>query len=336
MRMAKQIVIGTIACGFTALAGLTACGSDGLPSGAAAQVGTTVIPRSSIGHVMVGRVAISRSAANKPSYWPSDVSGCVKSEQRRDAGQAPARLRAECKRKRKRAEISAVRLLIQGRWYELDARARGVKSSEKTLTLARASRHSGVSQADLRDATRIYFLRIVLTRNLLAKAAAVPQSEIDQYFKDHRERFAAPAQYTIDAMAARDRPRAEKAAAELRRGRSSAQAVRALHDRGVTVIPDGVGSTDDRKAIRQKASTLKRGDVAVVRISQGWVAFSLAAISPAHSMSRDEAAPEITNELVAKRQAQALKAYRLELRDRYSGQTTCAGEYEDVVPECQS
>ena len=131
-------------CLFAGWVGIAAlalgCGEDpDLPAGAAARVGDHVVTQSSVNHAAVGRVAINHSAETAPPYWPTDLKGCLATLGKRSGnrGAGSDDVEQRCERQRDRARIGALRLLIQGRWYELEARRRGI-SIPDTRSLVRS------------------------------------------------------------------------------------------------------------------------------------------------------------------------------------------------------
>ena len=334
-----------VRCASIAIAGLAlaiSSGCDGsdksdLPSGIAARVGDGVITEAAVRHAVIGQVAVRHSEENQPPYWASDVQGCVRTRAARSSSAAVSReeLERQCRQDRDRARVAALRLLIQGRWYRLEARRRGVAPLPvKQEYVVRASLHSGVQPRDLADVIKIFGLRTFLAP---APGSLPSASEIRRYYEAHRDRYVTHAQQLIEAVVAPTQAVARDVAAGLRRRASAKKLAARYRGAGVTrPFTDTYLSTlaAEDAAVPKTASRLGRGGVGMVRVSDGWYVMKVAYDIPSKQQTLEQARSKVEQDLQARDLQASIDALTAKLRDRYRGVTKCAEGYE--VPDCES
>lgn len=148
---------------------LGGCGDDDpgadLPAGVVAKVRDHAITQDALDRATVGRLALRHSAATMPSYLPADIAGCVKSIEDEPASKDASReeLQQRCEQARDRQQAAALRLLIQGRWYRLNAEQRGVSiPAEQKGAAASVAAHAGVKAAYVRELVEGVQLQFVI------------------------------------------------------------------------------------------------------------------------------------------------------------------------------
>lgn len=337
--MRKMIGCCAIAAVFLALA--AGCGGEqgtDLPPGVIAKVGDDAITRAALDRVIVGQVAIKNSAGAQPPYWASDIDGCVATQGRRPATRdlSPAELKQRCERERDRARTAAVRLLIQGRWYEREARRQHVAIPVPN-GLAAVSAHSGVDQKYLAEAQRILLVRGLVGPRWGVEPPPFPRAALVRHYESDREHYRSSAQQLIEAVLAPTPAQARAMAAQLRRGRPARELARQYKNRGIKLpFTDNLLSTlaAGNARLVKMASRVRKGEVAVLKERRGWFVFKVVVDRPAEQLSFDEARSNVALDLWARRGREDVEAYNAKLRSRYQDDTVCARGYE--VPECKS
>lgn len=264
----------------------SACGEsdEELPPGVAARVADRTVSTSALDRAAIGAIAIEHSAATVPPYWPVDVEGCMASKRKTQASSVSAqRLRERCNAERKRARAHALSLLIQGRWYELEARRRGIEIPTTTKQADFAANHARTDSKNLVDVARIYTLRLQLGPKPTSIPTEFSPKEIERYFTVHRKRYYTGSQRFVEALVAPTKPLANEVADAFRRGQQLPEVARRYRAEGVTRPYAGhLQNTiaTGRKALQRKALPLDRGDVGIVEDPQGWYVFRVGATLP--------------------------------------------------------
>lgn len=197
-----------------------------------------------------------------------------------------------------------------------------------------AAQHAGVKAAYLRDVVRVHSLLFVVTPKPSAKPASYSQAEIAAYYKAHRTRYITEDKRFIDAVVTRTRTQAERAAAQLKRGRAAKRIVAEAKGESVTLPFEGPLITllagDAR--LQLAARRVPRGDVAILKDPRGWFVFRVDSVLLPEQQSLEEASSLVTQELDARRAREERDQYNERLRSRYGEDTVCADGHE--VPEC--
>lgn len=310
-----------------------------LPAGGVAQVGTTVITRAELDRATVGAAAIRRSARAKPPYWASDVRGCVVTQRKRSVGEgmSDAELKQRCEQERDRAHAAALRLLIQGQWYEREARRRGISIATTDAIVRERSAHSGVRPAELAGVIRAYTARLLVLPKPPTTPPSFSSDEIASYYRSHRRRYLTSSQQLIEAVLTGDRAHAREMATGLRQGRSARALARRYEDEGVRLpFSDNLRSTlaENNAELEKLAGQLRRGGVGMVKEPRGWFVFKVVIDLPSRQQSLQEASSNVAQDLQARRQRALREKYDARLRAQYGDETVCADGYD--IAECGS
>ena len=179
-------LVALCALGASSLGG---CGDDDpgadLPAGVVAKVRDHAITQDALDRATVGRLALRHSAATMPPYLPADIAGCVKSVEDEPASKDASReeLQQRCEQARDRQQAAALRLLIQGQWYRLDAEQRGVSvPAEQKAAAASVAAHAGVKTAYVRELVESIQLKFVIgTRLTEGRSGGDPKKLLASY-----------------------------------------------------------------------------------------------------------------------------------------------------------
>lgn len=311
------------------------CGDEtDLSSGVLAEVAGRDITQAAVDRVMVGTLAIGRTAETMPAYSPSDVNGCVAADvARATPPMSRAERRQRCERRRERRADAALRLLIQGRWYALEAKRRGlaVPTTRGQARVAGAS--AGVETEDLLAVTRIRLLRDQLAPRPFSVPVRFSDRQLKREYVNHRTRYAVRESRYIRAVVADTHGKARRVAALLARS-TPESVVRTLGDGGLHLPFTGLLSTTATpSSVHDQAGRLSPGGVAIARTPEGWYVLRLVQIAPGYRQSFDEATPAVAQDLQIRREREALETFNATLRSRYADDTACAPSYE--IAACQ-
>lgn len=310
----------------------TGCGEDEPFEGALAQVRDNAITRTDVERAMVGQLARRHSAATMPPYLPTDLKGCVTIRRKRSTEDL-SEIERRCGQERDEGELAALRFLIHSQWYELEAHRRGIAiptGKEAALSL---SSHAGVDVSDVLAITTAAQLELALLPQGPADEPALSSERVTAYYRAHRTRYASEDKRYISAIIAQTRKRAEAAAAQLHRGLAPKRIV--TIGKGLTIPFEGpqvtllVGDAGLQRAARR----VSRGDVGILKDSQGWYIFRVEMVLPARQQTLKEATAQVRTDIEARLNRERLKTYHARLHSRYKDDTICASGYE--LPDCR-
>lgn len=317
----------------TALGG---CGDDDLPAGVAAEVRGRSITEKAIDHAVIGRIAIGTSSKSPPAYWPADIEGCVEAA-RRESVDGPSRTEAEaaCKRAHARHRIAALRLLIHGEWYQLEARRRGLRLPSAAAGARAASMHAGVTQADMRDVARAFDASDLLLLQDPPPAATFTSAEIARYYERHRELYAPPPLRLAQALIMPTRREAQAVLTQFDRGLAWAVVVRRYGRQGVRPSMSGLVSTSTMQDVTLRDAVDERGpgEGGIVKVARGWYVFRvLRVLSSAEQSSLEEVTGQIRYDLTTRYNRRMRNRFNARLGETYRADTVCAERYR--LPDC--
>ncbi len=311
---------------------LLGCGEKELPAGIVAQVEERPITQAQLGHAMIGRLAPSSGRVSRP-YQPGDVEGCIAAERRgSDADLDPKAARLRCSEQRDRDQRAALRLLIQGRWYALEAKRRGMAIPTFHGFARVWGTNAGVDPKNMYEVTEFSALRVRLVQNSKLRPT-VSDAEARRYYLAHREHYAIPEDRRVEAVRTRTRAQADRAAALMSSGHPLDQTVRRSATSEVTLPYEGAKSTSELDPATQRiVRRLRVGGVALSKRAVGWSVLRLQTVTPPRTPSFEEARVEVMSDRQEQEFEQATKRLNQSLREKYGSSTLCARDHD--VPEC--
>jgi PPIC-type PPIASE domain len=313
----------------TALAG---CGDDDdLPSGVAAEVRGKPITEEAIEHAVVGRLAIKTSTKSAPAYWPADIKGCVEARTSRPS-EAPsaADAKRDCERSHARHRIAALRLLIHGRWYQLEARKKGLRLPSTAAGARAAAKHAGVSVADMRDVAQAFDASDLL---LLQDPPPLPrftQAQIKRQYDQHRERYAPPPMRLIQALIMPSREQAQAVRAAFDSGTPWPAVLKRFGPQGTKPTTTGLTSTTTMQnaSLVQAVNARDRGEAGIGKVPSGWYVFRvMRVVSSAEQQSLAQVSGRVEYDLTTRYQRRMRNRFNAKLRETYKSDTVCADRY---------
>lgn len=319
------------------LATASGCGDESLPPGIVAKVRDHGITKTALNRAVIGRKALTLPNTTPPPYWPGDIRGCVttKRRERSRAGDVgPKQIRALCRQESSRARRAALRLLIHGEWFKLEAERRGLTIPTLLRVTSNGSAGGGAGHR-----TMLGILTVRASQNIVGPRPSTAKdfsaSEIKDHYSAHRNRYREDDTWLVQGVVSPTRSVARAAAARLRAGRSAAQTAHRLQSRGVRQAFPGTGSIWAHAVsprIVKAAAQLDVGGVGTMKDPRGWLTLEVQALKPAHHEPLTVVATGVAQELSARRDRTRRAKFIAKLRARYQSSTVCASEYE--VAEC--
>lgn len=351
-------LVAAALCG-TALA---ACGSEPLPDGTVARVGSATVERSQFERwvAVASRPASGAAAAvfDPPRFRRCALVTARALRKRVRAGTAvpgAEQLRGLCERSYRRLRARVMRAVVGASWMEGEARRRGIPVSDvevrRRVLLARRGRAPG-TQSDpgfrlawsgLFAVDQAYWVRMTLLAEKLharvLRGAGTPsRAEVAAYYRAHRSQYALSPRRDVLVVEASTRDRAEAARRALEAGESfSAVAPRWSIDRTtnrrggrLVAIQRGLrGPGFDRAVFSARKGVL----VGPVSTPLGFAVVKVTAIHRANRRMLAQARPSIRRLLTRQRRDAAWVRFLRDFSKRWQARTRCAKEF--VVPECK-
>ena len=149
----------------------------------------------------------------------------------------------------------------------------------------------------------------------------------------HRDGYATPELRFVDVVSTRTEPQAERAASQLRRGRSSDEVVRDGESPSVTLPFRGVKAARALDTRTQRmVKSLDEGDVATEQTSDGWYVVHLVDLSLSRPLAFVDATLQVQQDLQERFTKRAYRRINARLRAKDGNETRCAEKYS--IPEC--
>lgn len=316
---------------------LGGCGEEDLPDGVAAEVHGRSVSEAAIDHAVVGRIAIKNSAGSLPPYWPADIKGCI---QAKTDGRASVpsleQAKARCQQDHARHRVAALRFLIQGGWYQLEARKRGLRLPPVAKGVRAASRHAGVQAADMRDVVRAFEASEFLMLEDPPPIPTFTQAEIARYYERHRDRYAPPPFRLIRALIMPTRHEARAVLVQMERRQKWDLIVRRFGRQAARPSPTGYVSTNTIRDARllRTVDKLGRGGASIVKVGGGWYVFRvMRVVSSKQQQSLMQVSGSVEYDLRTRYQRRMRNRFNARLRETYRADTVCSKRYHLI--ECK-
>jgi foldase protein PrsA len=340
---------------------LAACGND-VPPNSVAKVDDSVIKRSDFNHWLGaaarGQQVPGQAAAAVPD--PPDYGSCVAAKQKQPVAKGAkkptaAQAKAECRQQYDALKGQVMQFLVSANWIQLEAQARGIDASDKTVRRQFAQQKkqsfpddkayreflktSGQTESDLLFRVELDYLSNEIRKQVVAGKGKVTDKDVQAYYDKNKKRFAQPERRDLAVVLTRNESQAERAKGALEDGQSFKQVARrysiddASKSQGGTL--PGIAKGQQEKALDDAVFAADRGELTgPVKTQFGWYVFEVTKVTPASQQSLSDSKETIKNLIKSEREQKALDAFVKRFRAKYKEQTNCAEGYE--VAECKN
>lgn len=303
------------------------CGSDaGVPGSAVATVDGEAIEQKSFDH------------------WLTVVA--------RTSGQARAQVPKPGERGYAELRDQVVKLLVSYRWLEGEAEERGIsvdraqveKDFERQKRLSfpqdadfqRFLESSGQSEADILTRVRFDLLASKIHDQVLEGDGEITEQQISEYYDKNKARLATPERRDLRVVLTRTKAEAERAKAELARGRSWSAVARAHSTDKASSSQGGkqLGVTEDMAPDAAVFKARKGKVTGPLTTPLGYYLFEVTRVRRASPQTLEKAEPTIKQLLASENQQEKIGEFTRRFTAKWRDRTECREGF--ATPDCKN
>jgi parvulin-like peptidyl-prolyl isomerase len=361
--------ISALGATLVAVAGVSACGSSGVPSDSVASVNGTSITNDAFKHWLSVAAVSSAvgSASSKPSVpVPPHYTACIahfkELNEKEIAASKTAKkakpltepqLKRQCEIQYKNYVQEVLGFLISSQWVLSEAEKLGVKVSDeevkKQFTKIKNSQFpsaaefqkflstSGQTVSDLLLRVKLNLLSTKIQQKV-SKKGAVTQAQVEKYYKENKARYGSPEKRNVQTILTKGEAEAKQAKKEIESGKSFAEVAKARSIDSTTKKNGGlvVGLTKGTQApALDEAEFSAKPNVLTgpIKTPFGYTIFEVKSATPGTQQPLSQVQAAIKAQLAASGQQEALTKFVKEFKSRWKAKTECRSGY--VVADCK-
>jgi foldase protein PrsA len=348
---------------FVVGAGLSACGSGGIPKGAVATVGKTPITTAALTHWMtIFNASSSSELGTKPPVpVPPQYTACIAAlrvqakVENSKTNPSTSQLKSDCAQDYTALKQRTLVSLISYSWVvgegERDKKSSvsdaEVKKRFETIKKASfptaASLNSVLSSAkatisDLLLQVKVQMLEQKIEKNVVKGAGNVSQAQVTSYYEKHKQSYGSAEKRNISIILTKTQAQAESAKREIQSGKSFAS-VASKHSTDPATKSsggalNGVVKGQEEQALDQAVFSAKTNALGgPIKTVFGYYIFDVAKIIPANQQPLSQVSSSIKQQLVREAEQKALNNFVTSFRARWTKLTDCAASY--VIQGCK-
>src|SRR3954453_21857544 len=329
-------------------------GCGGVPGDAVATVDGNAIEKSDFDHWMtVAAKAGGQSGAAAPK--PPAYTECVK--QKRKTTPAPAKgqpkvtdaqLKSQCKQEYNSLRDQVLQLLISFKWIEGEAKAKGIKVSDKEVKASfdkqkkqafpkaadfdKFLKDSGQTEGDILKRVRLDTLSNKIRDKVTKGKDKVTDAQIAAYYNKNKQRFAQPERRDLRIVLTKGKAKAEQAKKALDSGQSFKSVAKKYSIDQASKAQGGklpaVAKGQQEKALDTAIFAADKGKLTgPVKTQFGYYVFDVTNITKATQQTLDQAKATIKQTLASQNQQKSLDSFVKSFRKRWKAKTECRDAY---------
>src|SRR4051812_23726142 len=329
----RKTKLCTLALGAFFVPAAIFAGCGGGPGGPGAAGDGTTIQKDDFDH-WLNVAAKSGGQAGAAAPKPPNYTACV--NQKRKTTPKPAKgqpkvtdaqLKAQCKQEYDSLRDQVLQLLISFQWIEGEAKAQGIKVSDKEVRAAfdkqkkqafpkaadfqKFLKDSGQTEGDILKRVRLDALSNKIRDKVTKGKDKVSDQQIKAYYDKNKATFARPEQRDLRVVLTKTRAKAAQARAELAGGASWAAVAKKYSIDDASKAQGGklpaVAKGQQEKAFDTAIFNAKKAAITgPVKTQFGWYVFEVEKITPASQQTLDQAKTSIRQTLGSQNQQKAL------------------------------
>jgi foldase protein PrsA len=357
----KKTKLCTLALGAFFVPAAIFAGCGGVPGDAVATVDGNSISQSDFNHWMtVAARSGGQTGAAAPK--PPTFAECVK--QKRKTTPKPAKgqpkvtdaqLKSQCKQEYNSLRDQVMQLLVSFKWIEGEAKAKGIKVSDKEVKASFAKqkkqafpkaadfdkflKDSGQTEADILKRVRLDTLSNKIRTKVTKGKDKVTDAQIAAYYNKNKARFAQPERRDLRIVLTKDKAKAEQAKKAIESGTPFAKVAKKYSIDQASKAQGGklpaVAKGQQEKALDTAIFAAKKGQLTgPVKTQFGYYVFDVSKITKASQQTLDQAKTTIKQTLASQNQQKALDAFVKSFRKRWKAKTDCRKAY--ATQDCKN
>jgi foldase protein PrsA len=357
--------ISALGAVFFALAGLSACGSGGIPGNAVVQVGGNSITKTTFDHwisVAAASSATTTGTVAKPVVpEPPAYTACIAHLEATAAkpakGQAKptaAQLKSQCEQQYKSLQQEVLGFLISSEWVLGEGASLGVKVSDKEVKKQFATiksqqfpkpaefekflATSGQTVSDLLLRVKLNLLSSKIQQHVVKSKGTPTEAQIAKYYNENKSRFGTPEKRNLRIILTKTEAQAASAKKEVESGKSFASVAKQVSidptSKANGGLLSGVVKGQEEKALDEAVFAAKKGVLSgPIKTPFGYYVFEVLSTTTGNQQTLTQAKSSIKQQLTATQQQTALSKFVKEFKKKWTGKTECRAGY--VVQDCK-
>jgi foldase protein PrsA len=350
---------------FFAVAVLSACGGDSVPSNAVVSVDGKSITKTTFNHWLAVAAASSGvSTGNHELVIPDPPSykACI-ARLRAGAPKLPKgeppltekQLKGQCEEQYKSLSQEVLGFLISSNWVIGEAESLGVKVSDaevkkqfekiksqqfpKPAEFEKFLKSSGQTVSDLLLRVKLNLLSSKIQQKIVKEKSKVTQAQIAKYYAENPKRFGSPEKRNLLIILTKTEAQANKAKQEIESGKSFSSVAKAVSidptSKAAGGSLPGVVKGQEEKTLDTAIFAAKKSVlVGPVKTPFGYYIFQVTSITPGSQQTLAQAQASIKSQLTATQQQAALASFVKTFKKKWTSKTICRTGY--VVADCKT
>src|SRR3954447_20437704 len=291
------------------------------------------------------------AAAPKPPAYTACINQKRKTTPQPAKGQpkvTDAQLKAQCKQEYDSLRDQVLQLLISFQWIEGEAKAQGIKVSDKEVRAAfdkqkkqafpkaadfqKFLKDSGQTEGDILKRVRLDALSNKIRDKVTKGKDKVTDAQIAAFYNKNKQRFAQPERRDLRIVLTKNKAKAAQARKAIASGQSFASVAKKYSIDQASKAQGGklpaVAKGQQEKALDAAIFKAKKGQLTgPVKTQFGYYVFQVMNVKQASQQTLDQAKPTIKQTLASQNQQKALDKFVKSFRKRWKAKTDCREGY---------
>jgi foldase protein PrsA len=291
------------------------------------------------------------AAAPKPPTYAACVNQKRKTTPKPAKGQpkvTDAQLKAQCKQEYNSLRDQVMQLLVSFEWIEGEAKAKGIKVSDKEVKASfdkqkkqafpkdadfqKFLKDSGQTEGDILKRVRLDTLSNKIREKVTKGKDKVTDAQIAAYYNKNKQRFAQPERRDLRIVLTKNKAKAEQAKKAIQSGQSFKSVAKKYSIDQASKAQGGklpaVAKGQQEKALDTAIFAAKKGQLTgPVKTQFGYYVFEVTKITEATQQTLDQAKATIKQTLASQNQQKSLDSFVKSFRKRWKAKTDCREGY---------
>ncbi|MBI5309939.1 MAG: peptidylprolyl isomerase [Actinobacteria bacterium] len=321
----------------------------GIPDDAVATVAGDPIPQSAYDSTAKVFASQQQTGKGEPVIPdPPDYTKCIANKKKSAAKKgSDAALKKQCENDFKSARDQIMPSLIQARWYQLEAKDRGINISDnevkqrftplKQQTFPKEAEYkkflesTGQTEADLLVLVRNQMYQEKI-REQVSKADTPTAKEIEEQYKKNKDQYSQPASRDLLIVFNSSKSKIDQAKAALESGDSFTEVAKKYSQDSASKAQGGkfpgVTKGQFEKDLDKAVFSAKKGElIGPIKTQFGYYLVEVTKTTEAKQQSLQEASATIKQTLQSERQQKAFDDFQKEFTDKWKKKTKCQDLY---------
>lgn len=338
------LVIGGLAVVAILIVVIVKFASGGVPSDAVATVDGEAIPISDFNRTL----KVNASATGGAAPVPPKFTACIAGKKKTSPKLGESALKKQCQKEWDQAKTQIMTSLVQQKWYELEAKDRGIEISDAEVKarFQQLKQQSFPKEADYQKFLKTYkqteadILKLVkasmIQEKVQQEVATIPTpstGKVKEEYEKNKDKYATPATRDLNLVFNSSKAKIEAAKSDLDGGASWATVAKKYSQDSVSKQNGGKfpGVTKGQfpEELDKAVFAAKKGQtVGPIKTQYGYYVFEVTKATPGKQQSLAQATQQIRSQIQQEAQQKAQASFQDEFTDKWRKKTKCAQDFK--------